>query len=449
VDNGTEWEPKSCVVLSLKDHPKGRKPLLPPLHATSCFINTTILIHSLPQKLYQQEAQKLVDAREAKFQEEQRRRSIDRANRIMYEQTDKARQLQSALLLTQVMTEREDQIQRKQRKHLLEKEVDTMYINMMSDTMQKLADRENNEEKERRTKTVENMKSQQQQIAKVIETRKQKREEIRLEGIRRKEKMAQDIIEAELERKARDEERRKNNAEFLAFNEALQKKKAEEQRILAEEEAQLAAYALEKERKLQEQRDQAAAAFAERMKVRGQLMDVRAEQLRKMQTKESTLLNKQVAELDAKRLQREVDDKERVARRQKEIDASRAQQVARKKREAEERHRQEMDMVAEWKKKNAEFKEAEMKEKEESKKEAVRNMNFLKKQIETKVQNETEQYHMAINTIKFVEEQQEGAEKEKFEKYKKQLCYEYGVDDKAMPFQIMERKQRARRLAQF
>lgn len=55
-------------------------------------------------------AQRVIDQEEAHYQEAQRRVVIDRANRILYQETDKVKNFHSGLLLSSVLKEREAQL---------------------------------------------------------------------------------------------------------------------------------------------------------------------------------------------------------------------------------------------------------------------------------------------------------------------------------------------------
>ena len=63
-----------------------------------------------------QEQRRQLDLEEARLQAEQRKQAIKRAREIQYMQTDRAKTLQGAVLLTDVLREREAQIRAKERR---------------------------------------------------------------------------------------------------------------------------------------------------------------------------------------------------------------------------------------------------------------------------------------------------------------------------------------------
>ena len=58
----------------------------------------------------------MLDVEEAKIQAAARKEMLDRAKKLQYMETDKVKALQGALLLTEVLKEREKQLGRKSRR---------------------------------------------------------------------------------------------------------------------------------------------------------------------------------------------------------------------------------------------------------------------------------------------------------------------------------------------
>ncbi|KAB5577245.1 hypothetical protein PHYPO_G00207690 [Pangasianodon hypophthalmus] len=72
----------------------------------------------------EEEERKQIDIEEAKFQEQKRKDAIERAKTLQYYQIDRVKGFHSALLMTEVLKEREAQIELKKRKEKASKDVD-------------------------------------------------------------------------------------------------------------------------------------------------------------------------------------------------------------------------------------------------------------------------------------------------------------------------------------
>ncbi|XP_028821148.1 coiled-coil domain-containing protein 173-like [Denticeps clupeoides] len=83
------------------------------------------------QKEAEEEEKKLIDVEEAKYQAQQRKAAIEKAKRQQYYQNDRVKGFHSALLLTEVLKEREAQIQLKQQKQEAWRDVDKGIMAMM------------------------------------------------------------------------------------------------------------------------------------------------------------------------------------------------------------------------------------------------------------------------------------------------------------------------------
>ncbi|XP_044221300.1 coiled-coil domain-containing protein 173 [Thunnus albacares] len=79
----------------------------------------------------EEEKRKLTDIEEAKYQEQKRKEAIEKAKKQLYYQTDRVKGLHRALLLTEVLKEREAQIELKQRIKSASKDVDKDFLEMV------------------------------------------------------------------------------------------------------------------------------------------------------------------------------------------------------------------------------------------------------------------------------------------------------------------------------
>ncbi|XP_018540275.1 cilia- and flagella- associated protein 210 isoform X1 [Lates calcarifer] len=78
----------------------------------------------------EEEKKKLIDKEEAKYQEQKRKEAIEKAKTQLYYQSDRVKGLHRALLLTEVLKEREAQIELKQRIKSATKDVDKVFMDV-------------------------------------------------------------------------------------------------------------------------------------------------------------------------------------------------------------------------------------------------------------------------------------------------------------------------------
>ncbi|XP_070771204.1 cilia- and flagella- associated protein 210 [Enoplosus armatus] len=82
----------------------------------------------------EEEKRKLTDEEEAKYQEQKRKEAIEKAKTQLYYQTDRVKGLHRALLLTEVLKEREAQIELKHRIKSASKDADEEFMNKVKAT---------------------------------------------------------------------------------------------------------------------------------------------------------------------------------------------------------------------------------------------------------------------------------------------------------------------------
>ncbi|CAI5656109.1 coiled-coil domain-containing protein 173 isoform X2 [Oreochromis aureus] len=83
------------------------------------------------RKEIEEEQMRLADLEEAKYQEQRRKEIIEKAKTQLYCQTDRVKGLHSALLLTEVLKERDAQIELKQRRKSASIDVDKAFLHMV------------------------------------------------------------------------------------------------------------------------------------------------------------------------------------------------------------------------------------------------------------------------------------------------------------------------------
>lgn len=241
-----------------------------------------------------------IDKEEEALQAEKRRLTIERANKMLYDSTDRVKSLHSKLMLADVMEERERQIEVKQRLRLREVEAEERWYQKQQDAIRRMDAEEDLRDEEEMSKRATVGRVRSEQISHQMSEQEQKIAELRREGEMMKE-MA--LADAEAEQRQRLEEmdrERRARAEVVEANNYLLKKRAEDQELQEAEEARMLDYAASKERDLLERRDREEKRFRERQAWRQQLIDQQIAKLTDLNAASNSRLEKQAHEVQAK-----------------------------------------------------------------------------------------------------------------------------------------------------
>merc|ERR1719240_1265042 len=300
-----------------------------------------------------------IDAEEEALQAEKRRLAIERANKMLYDSTDRVKALHSKLMLADVMEERERQIELKQRQRLREVEAEERAYQKQQDAIRRMDAEEDLRDEEEMQKRAEVGRVRAEQIEQQKAEQEAEMAELRREGEMMKQ-MA--IADAEAEQRQRLEEmerEKRNRAEVVEANAYLLKKRAEDQELQDAEEARMLEYATQKEKDLLERRDREEQRFRERQAWRQQLIDRQIAKLTDLNAATNTRLEKQAAEVQAKAQAA----RERLDEQKKTellvMHMSRQQQMRWKKERAAQERADDEHYAAELKKLNVKLREEE------------------------------------------------------------------------------------------
>ncbi|XP_022072384.1 cilia- and flagella- associated protein 210 isoform X1 [Acanthochromis polyacanthus] len=123
----------------------------------------------------EEEKRKLMDIEEGKYKEQKRKEIIERAKTQLYYQTDRVKGLHRALLLTEVLKERDAQVELKQRQKSATKDVDKEYMEMVKRREEEALRQEQEKAKQKkleRQAAEEDLKSQMKENKKAREQQK-------------------------------------------------------------------------------------------------------------------------------------------------------------------------------------------------------------------------------------------------------------------------------------
>ena len=289
----------------------------------------------------EEDERKKIDAIEAEIMAESRRLQIDRAKKKLYDNNDRVKALHSSLLLSEVLSEREAQIEYKKTIKVLRKVESDEWAKQQ---VKELEIKENEEERAilaRRKATLEQKHKQLQQLEQVkAKITLEKKRDLEEGELLRKEAEEESIRQHEKELKVR-EVARKHTMETMKANDALQKYKMKElQREKAAERAQ-EAYANKKEAFQEERKRREVEKENEKQKARERMIAIMERELEVARMKNERNFELQHQEAVAK------EDSimaERAERRRKEkiaIDKSRKQQLAIRKAMKEQKYKDE------------------------------------------------------------------------------------------------------------
>nr|XP_046259523.1 coiled-coil domain-containing protein 173 [Scatophagus argus] len=261
----------------------------------------------------EEEKRKLIDKEEAAYQEQKRKEAIEKAKTQLYYQTDRVRGLHRGLLLSEVLKEREAQIEMKQRLKSASKDVDKDFMDMVK-TREDEALRQKQEEelkkKVEREAVAEDLKQQikeNEMIREQLEQENKKHgEEIqRLHELyqweqrmeeERQSKQKRDLMRSHLEHL--------NNRDLIRATDAQKQEAEEEQR-------KLFLSAKQKMMKLRKARE--TELFREAQMRRESIMSKLSVTQQELAASEEQRIAKAVAEQDAKKAQQQREEEEKRA----------------------------------------------------------------------------------------------------------------------------------------
>merc|ERR1719313_2160556 len=276
-----------------------------------------------------------VDAEEAKIQLDQRKATIDRANKLLYDESDRMKSFHSKMMVCDVLAEREAQVALKDELKKLEHVREDRFLAMEKQNYRKMLEREMKEKETKEELSRLAARAQKEQLAEYKEKKFREVEDQMLEGELLRRKAIEDL---EAERKA-ERKRRGMAVQALAetqkANEYLKQIKAEDQLRQQREEEKVQEYATRKEKLLELRKQKEDEVFQQKQATRNAMIEAQAKRLAEMQSNEDARIENQVkakeADDEKKRLQKE----EAKRRWEEDIQKSRVAQIQRKQAERE------------------------------------------------------------------------------------------------------------------
>ncbi|TRY92810.1 hypothetical protein DNTS_024876 [Danionella cerebrum] len=262
----------------------------------------------------EEEERKRIDLEEAEYQAQVRKEAIEKAKTQQYYQTDRVKGFHSALLLAEVLKEREAQIELKRLKQNATKEIDRGILAEITSRDEQALVEEKQKNLQRKQEQQAVAESLKQQIMDQEVKKKQEKQEIKMEAEEIERLKNLHLWELSMQEHKKQEEKKsllKANFEHMTNVEVM--RAAEAQRLEEEEEKrkQLANHK-EKMKKMRKEKEE--EMFREQQKHREKMTQKLSDEKKKLIRNEEEIITKALAEQEARlvREQREKEEKHRA-----------------------------------------------------------------------------------------------------------------------------------------
>lgn len=261
-----------------------------------------------------------VDQEEAEFQSEVKKGVMDKAKKQLFERHNKVKTLHSKMLLADVLQERELQKEIDAHKREYHKEIEREFHNNVLQQCE-----EHDKKEAEKTRQLEAKRKQQHEVLKQQHEDFREKHVIRLmedkiEGEIIKEKAKEQEKKARQEEEARRRKIREAQEQTRKGNEVLQEYKQQERLKELQEEEKIKMYNRQKEERERKRKDEQERKFAEKQKIRQQMIDKAVSDLAQKNEKESQRLNKDIEEARVKAENVEKEKREKIAKLKSTID---------------------------------------------------------------------------------------------------------------------------------
>ncbi|XP_068428812.1 cilia- and flagella- associated protein 210 [Clinocottus analis] len=261
----------------------------------------------------EEEKRKQTDQEEAKYREQQRKEANEKAQSQMFYQTDRVKGLHRALLLTEVLTEREAQIDLKQKIKNAWKDVDNNLLDMMKTREDEASRKEQEKALQKKLETQAVAEDLKHQIKKNEQVREQEKIENKKNGEEIQNLQALHLLEQRMEQERQTELKRNlmhAHMEHVTKRDLIKASDVQKQEA-EEEQRKLFLSAKQKMMKLQKVKEKELfrEAQIQREIVKSMLVDSQ----RGRSEREEQRIMKAVAEQEAKKAQRQIEEEEKRA----------------------------------------------------------------------------------------------------------------------------------------
>lgn len=388
-----------------------------------------------------------IDAEEAKIQLDQRKATIDRANKLLHDDSDRMKSFHSKMMMCDVLAEREAQVGLKGELKKLEQIREDRFLEMEKQNYRRMLEREVKEKETKEELSKMAAKAQKQQLAEYKEKRFREIEDQMLEGELLRRKAIEDLDGERFAEVKRRDQAVKAMQETEKANEYLKQIKAEDMLRQQREQEKIQEYAVRKEKMIQLRKAKEDEVFQQKQNAKNAMIEAQSKRLMELQQNEDEMVERQVAEKEASDEARRVAKMEAKAKWEEDIMKSRTAQIARKKAQRDRDRTEDQETAAflsDWCKV---LDKQEQEETEAKRKAAVKLAAEHKKQVEiqrTKTLGAKKQEeHVAIHARKAIEQ-----DTVDFHQYAESAIRDYATEGKNVIPLIKELREFRKRVLQ-
>ncbi|KAM9804427.1 cilia- and flagella- associated protein 210 [Neosynchiropus ocellatus] len=368
----------------------------------------------------EEEQRKLDDLEEQKYKEQRRKEAIEEAKTQLYYQTDRVKGLHSALLLTEVLKEREAQIQLKQRMKNLTKDVDQEYLKMMKSRDDEALRREQERKTERENEkqaVVEDLRNQMKERVRAkerqeLEKKKEGEELYRLQQAHLLKQKTEEEAQARLKR-----ELMQAHQEHISVRNDIKATETQKEN-LEEEQRQLFLRAKQKMMALRKQRETELTREAEMKRER--IMNELSASRQQQQTGEEQRTAQAVAERELRLALLQKEEREKRAAMMESIAAHRERTRHEKEQDEEQRQQQQREALQDKREAARLFKE-EQQQKAQTERENLRKIQDFNTSQTVDKRSQHEQLRRHEHDLLAKNIQLQAEDQDQFQQYSKQV----------------------------
>ncbi|XP_050974507.1 cilia- and flagella- associated protein 210 [Labeo rohita] len=293
----------------------------------------------------EEEERKQIDIEEAKYQAQMRKEAIEKAKTQQYYQTDRVKGFHSALLLAEVLKEREAQIELKHMKQNASKDIDRDILAEMACREEQAIQQEQQKAIQRKQDQLTTAESLKQQIKDHDMKKEQERQEVKREAEEIERLRDLHLWEQSMNERKRQEEKRgamKAHQNYLTNREMMKATEAQRQEEEEEKRKQLAKH---KEKVMKMRKEKQEEMFRELQRHRETIIQKLAVQKQQQISNEEEIIAKAVAEREAKQAREQREKEEKHAAMLNSIAAHRESMRKEQERKAEEEKQKALEML--------------------------------------------------------------------------------------------------------
>ncbi|XP_062566128.1 cilia- and flagella- associated protein 210-like [Saccostrea cucullata] len=339
----------------------------------------------------EEEEKRAIDLEEAKYQAEKRKEAIEKAKTQQYYQTDRVKNFHSALMLTEVLKEREAQIELKKLKEKASEGKDAEWLQKARREHENAILHDQERAKERIKASKENEKFLTAQIQEHVKQRHEEVEEDKREG----EELQKLAIQFHAEKERLEEIKRAEKLQMMRGNmdqikdRKMIKQVMEQQEEEEDEECRIFAAAKRKMMKLRAEKEQ--QIHNEKQRNLEQIREKLAAQLKQKVSDEDERIHRAVEEAEEKRAKEEAEKEAKLRKDMEESAKHRNLQMREAEQKKKEERRQELEMVRIRQAADEIFRRNEEEKHMRRREDAVGLKHFHQEQVNQRKQKEVEQ----------------------------------------------------------